>query len=144
MLSQMIYTSTSAPGVSLADKVKIASYSVAICNQMGLTGRVLVVPEMAINVLEGPEVIITRYVEAIRKDALIDLVILHHSQLIDSREFDDYSVWMTYKPDVPMAHVYQLTADNFQDAVPKTLPLKTRLFIEASIDIKGIDASTKS
>ncbi|WP_026941825.1 BLUF domain-containing protein [Hellea balneolensis] len=140
MLSQMIYTSTSAPHVTLEDKVNVASYSVATCDELGLTGRVLVVPEMAINVLEGPEAIVSAYVAAIRDDALIDLLIVHNTKAIEEHEFDDYSVWMTYKPDeTPIRGVYRLTPDNFEQALPKNLPLKTRLFIEANFADHGLE-----
>ena len=132
MLSQIIYTSTSAPNVTLEDKVAIASYSVSTCHELGLTGRVLVVPEMAINIIEGPEPIVNAFVEAVRRDSRIELLIVHHTQFIETHEFDDYSVWMTYKSDVPMEGVYRLTADNFEQALPDNLPLKTRLFIEAN------------
>ena len=132
MLSQMIYTSTSAPHVTLENKIAVASYSVATCHELGLTGRVLVVPEMAINIIEGPEPVLNAYVEAIRCDSRIELLIVHHAQHIEAHEFDDYSVWMTYKSDEPMEGVYRLTADNFEQALPDNLPLKTRLFIEAN------------
>ena len=132
MLCQMIYTSTSAPSVTLADKIKVASYSVSNCKELGLTGRVLVVPEMALNILEGDEAILRAYVEAIKDDALIDLLIIHQSQPITEREFEDYSVWMTYKPEVPMRGVHRLTPENFEVALPKNLSLKTRLFVDAN------------
>ena len=140
MLHQMIYTSTSAPGVSLMDKVNVASYSVSNCNELALTGRVLVVPEMAINVLEGPEAVITAYVEAIRKDALIDLLIIHHSASIKAREFKDYSVWMTYKPDTPMKGVHLLTVENFEEALPADLSTKTRLLVNANFQLNKVSA----
>ena len=140
MLCQMIYTSTSAASVSLADKIKVASYSVSNCKELGLTGRVLVVPEMAINVLEGDEALVSAYVEAIRDDALIDLLIIHHRQSITEREFEDYSVWMTYKPDAPMRGVHRLTSENFEAALPKNLPLKTRLFIDANFKLTDFAA----
>ena len=138
MLSQMIFTSTSAPHVTLDDKVKVAAYSVTMCKELGLTGRVLVVPDMAINVLEGPEAIVSGYVEAIRQDSLVDLVIIHNTQTIEEHEFEDYSVWMTYKSDdKAIEGVYRLTPENFEDALPKSLPLKTHLYIEANIDVAG-------
>ena len=137
MLSQIIFTSTSAPHVTLEDKVKVAAHSVFMCKQMGITGRVLVVPEMAINVIEGPVDIVRAYVEAIRHDSLIDLLVEHNSQPIKEHEFEDYSVWMTYKPDEAIEGVYRLTLENFEDALPKNLPLKTHLYIEANIDVAG-------
>lgn len=140
MLCQMIYTSTSAPHVSLTDKVNVASYSVANSKELGLTGRVLVVPEMAINVIEGPEAIVTAYVEAIRVDIRIDLLVIHHSQTITEREFEDYSVWMTYKSDTPMRGVHRLTRENFEEALPKTLSSKTRLFIDANFNLTDVAA----
>lgn len=135
MLSQMIFTSTAKAHVTLADKIKVAAYSVATSKEMGLTGRVLVVPDMAINVIEGPEDILTAYVEAVRADSMIDLVIVHNTQSIEAHEFDDYSVWMTYMSDDPVDGVYRLTAENFEQALPKNLPFKTRLFIEANFSI---------
>ena len=134
-LSQIIFTSTSMPHVTLADKVKVAGNSVTTCNLIGLTGRVLVVPEMAINVMEGPKTLLNNYVEAIRRDEMIDLLIIHNSQPIKTHEFEDYSVWMTYKSDEPMEGVYRLMAENFETALPKTVSLKTRLFIEGNINI---------
>ena len=135
MLCQMIYTSTSAPRVSLSDKVNVAAYSVSNCKELGLTGRVLVVPDMALNVLEGPESILTAYVDAIKNDAMIDLLILHHQEPIEVRKFDDYSVWMTYKTAQDIKGVHLLTAGNFKDALPVNLPVKTRLFIDANFVI---------
>lgn len=140
MLYQMIYTSTSAHGVSLIDKVNVASYSVSTCKELGLTGRVLVVPEKAINVLEGPEDIVKAYVEAIRGDSLIGLLVVHHSRSIEAREFDDYSVWMTYRPEKPMRDVYRLSAENFEQALPESLSSKTRLFIEANFNLSELAA----
>ena len=135
MLCQMIFTSTSAPGVSLGDKVNVAAYSVSNCNELGLTGRVLVEPDMAINVLEGPETILRAYVDAIKNDAMIELLILHHQEPIEDRKFEDYSVWMTYKPDKVINGVYKLTVENFEEALPGNLPIKTRLFIDANFVI---------
>ena len=135
MLCRMIYTSTSAPGVSLDEKVIVAAYSVSNCNELGLTGRVLVEPDMAINVLEGPEAILKAYVHAIKNDAMIDLLILHHQEPIEDRKFEDYSVWMTYKPDEDLKGVYRLTVENFEKALPSNLPVKTRLFIDANFVI---------
>lgn len=123
--------------MTLADKIKVAAYSVSMCKELGITGRVLVVPDMAINVIEGPEALINAYVEAIKNDALIDLLIVHHTQAINEHEFEDYSVWMTYSSDEPMKGVYRLTAENFKAALPKNLPLKTRIYIEANIVIDG-------
>jgi predicted sulfurtransferase len=140
MVYQMIFTSTSARGVSLKDKVNVAAYSVRSCKTLGLTGRVLVVPEMALNILEGPEAIVTAYVEAIRGDSLIELLVIHHSQSIEAREFEDYSVWMTYKPDEQIQDVYHLSADNLEDALPKTLSRKTRLFISANFALDEMTA----
>lgn len=140
ILYQMIYTSTAASHVSLADKVSIASYSVSTCNALGLTGRVLVVPEMAINVLEGPKAIVSAYVEAIRNDSMIDLLIVHNRGALIEREFEDYSVWMTYKSNFPVKNVHRLTADNFEEALPKTLPSKTRLFIDANFKLNSLAA----
>ena len=135
MLYQMIYTSTSAQSVSLSDKVTVAAYSVYNCNELGLTGRVLVEPGMAINVLEGPKTILRAYVDAIKNDAMIDLLILHHEEPIEDRKFEDYSVWMTYKPDRELKSVYRLTVENFEKALPINLPMKTRLFIDANFVI---------
>ena len=135
MLCQMIYTSTSARHVSLGDKVKVAAYSVSNCHELGLTGRVLVEPDMAINLLEGPEPILRAYVNAIENDAMIELLIRHHQEPIKDRKFKDYSVWMTYTPDEPLKGVYKLTAENFEKALPNNLPKKTRLFIDANFAI---------
>ena len=140
MLCQMIYTSTSAPHVTLADKVNVAAHSVFICKQLGLTGRVLVVPEMAINVLEGPEDIIRPYVEAIRTDSLIDDVFILQSQQIESHEFEDYSVWMTYKSALLVEGVHRLTVENYQEALPKNLPSRTRFLVEANFTLSGLAA----
>lgn len=140
MLSQIIYTSTSVPHVTLADKVNIASISVAMCKALGLKGRVLVVPEMAINVLEGPEALLSAYVEGIRQDSLIDLLVIHQSQPINKHEFDDYSVWMTYKSAMKMEGVYRLTPENFDEALPKTLKSRTRLLVEANFTLSGLAA----
>jgi len=140
MLHQVIFTSTSALGVSLKDKVNVASYSVRSCKTLGLTGRVLVVPDMALNILEGPEAIVTAYVEAIRADSLIELLVIHHSQPIEAREFENYSVWMTYKPDAPIEDVHHLSTDNLETALPKTLSHKTRLFIKANFTLDEMAA----
>ena len=140
MLHQVIFTSTSALGVSLKDKVNVASYSVRSCKTLGLTGRVLVVPDMALNILEGPEAIVTAYVEAIRGDSLIELLVIHHSQPIEAREFKDYSVWMTYKPNKSIQDVYHLSAENLEGALPKTLSRRTRLFIKANFALDELAA----
>ena len=140
MLCQMIYTSTSAAGVSLSDKVNVAAYSVSNCNELGLTGRVLVVPDMALNVLEGPESILTAYVDAIKNDAMIDLLIIHHQQPIEARKFEDYSVWMTYAAGETVKGVHRLTPENFETTLPDDLPRKTRLFIDANFVIPMADA----
>jgi len=136
----MIYTSTSAPKVSLNYKVKVAAYSVSNCNELGFTGRVLAVPDMAINILEGPERLLSDYVEAIRTDDLIELLIMHHSEALLARKFDDYSVWLTYKPNEHIQGVHRLTSENFESALPSDLPLKARLFIDANFDVNSVGA----
>ena len=55
-----------------------------------------------------------------------------------AREFDDYSVWMTYKPEQQMRNVYHLGAENFHEALPETLSRKTRLFIEANFTLDDL------
>lgn len=90
---------------------------------------------MVINVLEGPETILRAYVDAIKNDAMIDLLILHHQEPIEDRKFEDYSVWMTYKPDQALKSVYRLTVESFEKALPSNLPMRTRLFIDANFVI---------
>jgi predicted sulfurtransferase len=136
----MIYTSTSALGVTLIDKVNIASYSVASCKELGLTGRVLVIPEKAINILEGPEAIVKAYVAAIKADPLIGIVEIHEQRHITELEFEDYAVWMSYKPDVQMRGVYHLTAESFQQALPDTVSVKTRLVVTENFSLKKVAA----
>lgn len=140
MLYQMIYTSTSAAGVTLIDKVNIASYSVASCKELGLKGRVLVIPEKAINILEGPKAIVKAYVAAIKADPLIGIVEIHEERPITEPEFKDYAVWMSYKPDVPMRGVYHLTAESFQQALPETVSVKTRLVIKENFSLEKVAA----
>jgi len=140
MLYQMIYTSTSTPSVSLIDKVNLASYSVASCKELGLTGRVLVIPEKAINIIEGPAPIVKAYVHAIRSDSLIGMLAIHEERALTAREFEDYAVWMSYKPAVAMRGVYHLTAERFQDALPSNVSVKTRLTIADNFRLNSVAA----
>jgi predicted sulfurtransferase len=140
VLRQIIFTSTSAPGVSLIDKVNLASYSVASCKELGLRGRVLVIPEKAINVIEGQGEIVKAYVDAITRDSLIGRVDIHDERSIDQPEFEDYSVWMSYKPDIPMRSVYQLTPANFHLSLPDSISSQARDCIKRHFSLENIAA----
>ena len=139
-LSQLIYTSTCTAEMTPRMSHLMALQSVNICQRYGLTGRVLVIPEKAMNIIEGPAPIVKAYVHAIRSDSLIGMLAIHDERALTAREFEDYAVWMSYKPAVAMRGVYHLTAERFQDALPSNVSVKTRLTIADNFRLDSVAA----
>ena len=131
MLFQTLYTSTSSSGVSLSRKIIVAEHSVKVCRSLGITGRVLAMPDMAINIIEGPKDIVEEYNRAVNEDDMIGFFAVFYESQIETRSFADYSVWLSYQDSDDMDGVHRLDKENINDAINGNLAPEPRIMTES-------------
>jgi len=109
-----------------------ATRSVSICAQLGLVGRVFADTQEAFAITEGPTDIVKRYFDAVSADALVRTIILHSDMIINTREFSDYSVWLSLQKPVQFSgSVKKLTPETLPHALPAKTSVRLKMMIEA-------------
>ena len=106
--------------------------SVGICNDLGITGRVFANDIEALAILEGPVLVIDKYVQSINADPLVNSLLIHSEKEVADREFSDYSIWLKsegIKEHNPQIHA--LTNRTLSQAFPETMSTKVRILATA-------------
>ncbi|CAM3633882.1 BLUF domain-containing protein [Litorimonas haliclonae] len=131
-LSQLIYTSTCTDAMTPRMAYQVSAQSVAVCEQLGLTGRVFANNRQALAMTEGPTEIVRQYFQAVSADILVEATLLHYDRVIEAREFSDYSVWLNLGEEFAFCDkVRRLTEQSVQDALPAYPSAKLRIMATA-------------
>lgn len=131
-LSQLIFTSNCSAEMTPRMSHLMALQSVNICKKYGLTGRAFANDISAFAIIEGPTDVAKQYFKSIETDRLVEALLLHVDRPIETREFNDYSVWLNsrasfdFGPDVGV-----LTPQSFRDSMPENPSPRLRIMIEA-------------
>ena len=93
-LVQYMFTSVLVTDASAQAAIDTASMALRLGQQFGVTGRVFANIRQAFVIMEGPEEIVDRYFQSVKRDPMAGTQILHVQRPIKAREFHDYSVWL--------------------------------------------------
>lgn len=134
-LVQYIYTSILMTELSAQNAFDTSTMSTKICEQFGITGRVFANRQKALAITEGPEEIIAKYFQSVNRDPLAQKILLHVQRPIQTREFNDYSVWLNLGQAFKFTRsVRELTAASLEMAWPDNLSAKVRIMADAYLD----------
>lgn len=134
-LVQYIYNTTNIDNLAPDKGVLISVKSVEICHRLGMTGRVFSNRKQALSITEGPADVMRQYFDAVEVQPHVETVLLQSVRDIETREFDDYSVWLDI--DHPFdAHpkVYPMTSGSLAVAMPENPSVRLRVMIDAFFD----------
>jgi len=139
-LSQLIYTSRCIAAMTSQMSYDVSCKSVAICEQLGLTGRVFANNQQALAMTEGPTEIVKQYFEAVKSDGLVESILLHVDRIIPEREFADYSVWLNLPEAFEFGDkVRKLTPESVLTAMPIKQSVKLKIMAEAYLNAELIN-----
>lgn len=131
-LSQLIYTSTCTDAMTPRMAYLVSEKSVAVCRQLGLTGRVFANNKQALAMTEGPTEIVRKYYQAVATDSLVENILLHTDRNIAAREFSNYSVWLNIDTPIDFTDtVCRLSEDSLSRAMPANISVRLRMMIDA-------------
>ena len=134
-LAQYIYSTTCTELMTSEKAVLISVKSIQVCEQLGLTGRVFSTLTHALAITEGPLDIVDRYYQAIACDNLVATALLQTKQIVKTRDFEDYSVWLDIgRPFGPHPHVHQMTPQSLVSAMPSNPSARLRIMVDALFD----------
>jgi hypothetical protein len=134
-LVQYIYNTTNIPNMAPDKGVLVSVKSVEICDRLGMTGRVFSSRKQALSITEGPTDVMRQYFEALETQPHIETVLLQSVRDIETREFDDYSVWLDIDyPFEPHPKVHPMTSGSLAVAMPKSPSVRLRVMIDAFFD----------
>ena len=134
-LSQLIYTSRCVAAMTSQMSYDVSCKSVAICEQLGLTGRVFANTQQALAITEGPSELVKMYFHAVKGDSLVETILLHVDRKIETREFSDYSVWLNLPDTFEFGDkVRKLTPESVTSAMPVKQSAKLRIMAEAYLN----------
>lgn len=134
MRKQSIYMSQCVTHLTPLERLQIARKSIMICGSLGLTGRVFVTGNDALNVTEGPPQLVDDYFKAMKADERTVSCILHSEKEITAPEFNEYSVWGDFVKTYELPeNVYRLTRANLSSALPADATRRMRFFFDALV-----------
>lgn len=135
LLSQIIFTTHLNGEIPIEDYIAIGVKNDTICNTLGFTGRLFVVENEHLNIIEGPSELNENYYTAFVKDPRASSTLRHFSQTIETREFPDYGVWAKHSamPDNVPPEIKPLTQESLNAALVPNLSVKLRLIIDGYI-----------
>lgn len=134
-LVQYIYNTINIDNLDPEKGVLISVKSVEICDRLGMTGRVFSNRKQALSITEGPAEVMRQYFEAVEVQPHVDTVLLQGIREIETREFDDYSVWLDIDHDFePHPKVHPMTAGSLAVAMPENPSVRLRVMIDAFFD----------
>lgn len=111
---------------------ELSKFSIGICDQLGITGRVFANDQQALAILEGPTKTVQRYYQAIQFDKIVNDIVLHVEREISYREFQDYSIWLNSKETLDYGpQIRKLNSKTLSSALPEKPSGKVRIMIEA-------------
>jgi len=114
---------------------QVSSQSVAVCEQLGITGRVFANRQQALAITEGPTDIVYKYFQAVKSDPLVQTILLHVNRPIEACEFEDYSVWLNLGVGFEFGEkVRKLTPGTARLALPDNPSPRLRIMAEAYLD----------
>ncbi len=133
-LTRLIFTSQVTPKSSLAE-IRVQAESVlGNCKLLGITGRNFNINYESFTIKEGPTEALMMYYDAVLRDPWIELSVLHQQSIIEAREFDDFSIWVQSSSGFDLGpHINILSKNTIADALPDTLALKLRIFLQSNL-----------
>jgi len=133
-LTQLIFTSQVTPKSSLAEIRVQAESVIGNCMLLDITGRNFNINYESFTIKEGPTEALMRYYEAVLDDPWIDLSVLHQQVIIETREFDDFSIWVQSSSGFDLGpHINILSKDTIANALPDTLSSKLKIFLQSNL-----------
>jgi hypothetical protein len=138
LLSQIIYTTHLTDDISTEDYLEIGIKNDKICKSLGLTGRLFVVENEHLNIIEGPSSLNEKYFRAFVSDPRVGSTLRHYSTDIETREFSDYSVWVNHTALSAsfLGKINHLTRESLNTALPVGLSMKARMMVDGYVRIK--------
>lgn len=141
MLSQSIFTLTCRTDMPADQRIAIAKKNIIICKALGFTGRGFIVGSQALNIIEGTEALLANFTDAMAIDPRITCFVPHGLRPIETREYDDYSIWLDLVTGDNRAEgLYSLEALSMSDALPPIASTRVRLLIDAFLITNKIAA----
>lgn len=136
-LVQYIYNTTNVDGLTPDRGVLISVKSVEICDRLAMTGRVFSNRKHALSITEGPAEVMRQYLLAVQNQPHVQAVCLQGIREIETREFEDYSVWLDIDHDFdPHPNVHPMTANSLALAMPNAPSVRLRVMTDAFF-VKG-------